>query len=119
LLYRNLAANGRQRILQHPPLAAVHVHVARSERRHAEPRRARKQTRKLLSITAIGRKLCCEPNSPVEALAEPRAGLGIGQLAGQPQNEACGVIKAACNIVAPDPVFALRGRKPRVADEVA
>ncbi len=75
LVERSLEANGGQRVLQHAALAAVHVHVAGGDQRHAELRAERlahswSRRRSLPPCEQLRR----QPDSAFESLLQPAAG---------------------------------------------
>src|SRR5690348_698953 len=66
-----------QRILEHPPLAHVHMHVAGGDERQSQPLRGPREGGEARAIRSIARELDGHPEVSAEMLPEPGAGLLI------------------------------------------
>ena len=112
-------ADGRQRILQLPPGAHVHVHVAAGDERHAAAaHRAPPACASRAAIRALAQQLDGDAHARREALVQPVQLLGLRLRRRQPQDEAA---RGACGleIGARQRVPALGGRAPAAADQAA
>ena len=109
----------RQRVLQHSPLAAVHVHVAARDQGQTELSCGLAAFIERLPVAAVGQKLHREPQAAGETFRKPGPVRAVAGCLGQPEHQALRILQVTGQIFPADPVLSLGGRPARESDQPA